>query len=483
VTPRPPDFEPLASSDPVPGDTDEIAALGRRYTDTAAEIQAQAANLDRLASGTIAGWTGQAAQVFQSRASDLATRIAKAQERYATAGQALSRCADPMYAAQQSAYAAVWKAKDAAQTRLSNAPGLPPAAGAPPPTAAESAAAASRATAYDDAATDLNSATSQFQDAVSDYHDAAGKAARAIRNEINNDGLKDSWWDRNFGWISTVFMIIGIIVIVLAIVALVLICPLSAAFIAGLLGMELATVTTISAALGWIILGLTATQAVFDGIAAKTGKESWTSFVLDIVSIATVGLGDGLGQVGKLLPEVDGVLPRLLEPLTEGAEGAAKSVSAGRTGRDFMSSQGLPGILYTLGSRSGLVATVMDWAGQGGKLAGAVDAADSARETIGTLVKGAEPGNLLSLFAMSSDAAEAWTKLSALGDEVPGVVRIIVPQAITGTAIALEGGAQWASFIGGNAYQIHSWVQGDDSAAINQTIGDFRQMISQVPVP
>jgi hypothetical protein len=38
VTARPPDFEPLASSDPVPGNTDEIVALGRRYTDTAAEI-------------------------------------------------------------------------------------------------------------------------------------------------------------------------------------------------------------------------------------------------------------------------------------------------------------------------------------------------------------------------------------------------------------------------------------------------------------
>jgi uncharacterized protein YukE len=481
VTQRPPDFEPLASSDPVPGDTDEIAALGRRYTDTAAEIQAQAANLERLASGTIQGWTGRAAQVFQSRASDLATRIAKAQERYATAGQALSQCAGPMYTYQQSAYAAVWKAKDAAQAMLSNAPGPPPPTSSPPPTAEEKAAAAKHATAYDEAATDLKNATAQFQDAVNDYHDAAGKAARAIRDEISRDGLKDSWWDRNFGWISKAFMIIGIIVIVLAVVALVLICPLSAAFIAGLIGAELTA--TISAAIGWTILGLTAAQAIFDGIAAGTGKESWTSFILDIVSMATVGLGEGLGQVGKLLPEVDGLLPRLLEPLTEGAEGAAKSVSAGRAGRAFMSGQGLPGVLYSLGSRSGLVATVMDWAGQGGKLAGAVDAASAARETIETLAKGTEPGNLLSVFAMSSDAAEDWAKLSALGGKVPGVVRIVVPQAIAGTAIALEGGVQWASFIGGNSYQIHSWVQGDDSAASNQTIGDFRQMISQVPVP
>ena len=195
------------------------------------------------------------------------------------------------------------------------------------------------------------------------------------------------------------------------------------------------------------------------------------------------GLGDGLGQVGKFLPEVKGLLPRLLEPLAEGAEDAGKAVNAGRAGRAFMSSQGLPGILYSLGSRSSLVATVMDWAGQGGKLAGAIDAASGAREAVETLVKGAEPGNLLSLFAMSSDAAGDWAKLSALGDKVPGVVRIVVPKAIAGTTVALEGGAQWASFIGGNAYQISSWVQGDDSAAIDQTIGDFRQMVSHLPVP
>ena len=481
MTARPPDFEPLASSDPVPGNTDEIGALGRRYTDTAAEIQAQAANLKKLAAGTIQGWTGQAAKVFQSHATDLAGRITKAQQRYATAGQALSQCAGPMYTAQQSAYAAVWKAKEAQQTMRSNAPAPPPKPGSPPPTAEQKTAAATRATAYDGASTDLNTATTQFQTAVKDYHDAASRAAKAIEDEIGHDGLKDSWWDRNFGWISKVFMIIGIVVIVLAVIALILVCPLSAAFIAGIIGETLAG--TLTAALGWTILGLTVLQAVYDGIAAGTGKESWTSFILDCVSLATLGLGDGLGQVGKVLPEVKGLLPRLLEPLAEGAENAGKAVYAGRAGRAFMSGQGLPGILYSLGSRSSLVAAVMDWTGQGGKLAGAMDAASGARETIETLVKGAEPGNLLSLYAMSSNAAEDWAKLSALSDKVPGVVRIVVPKVLAGTAIGLEGGVQWASFIGGNAYQIHSWLQGDDSAAVSQTIGDFRQMVSHVPVP
>lgn len=483
MTPRPPDFEPLASSDPVPGNPDEIAALGRRYTDMAAEIQAQAANLRKLAAGTIEGWVGQAARVFQSHAADLATRISRAQQRYATAGQALTRCAGPMHAAQQSAYAAVFKAKDAQQTMRGNAPGPKPPAGSPPPTAEQKAAAAQRATAYEGAATDLKTATTQFQNAVSDYHHAAGKAARAIRHEINHDGLKDSWWDRNFGWISKVFMVIGIVVMVLAVIALILVCPLSAGFIAGLLSMELATVTAIGSAIGWLIFGVTAIQAIFDGIAAATGKESWSSFALDIVSLAMVGLGDGLGQAGKFLPEVKGVLPRLLEPLAGGAESAAKAVSAGRAGREFMSGKGLPGILYSLGRRSVLATKLMQWAGQGDKLEGAMKAASGASGAVETLVKTTEPGNLVSLWTMGSEGAKEFAKLSALDAKVPGVVRIIVPKAVAGTAVVVEGGAQWASFIGGNAYQVHGWFQGDDSAAIQHTIGQFRQLESHVPVP
>ncbi|HEX5292778.1 MAG TPA: hypothetical protein VFX25_28240, partial [Streptosporangiaceae bacterium] len=63
---RPPDFEPLADSDPVPGDPDEISRLGRRYADTAAEIARQAGNLHKLASATPDGWEGLAGPVFRS---------------------------------------------------------------------------------------------------------------------------------------------------------------------------------------------------------------------------------------------------------------------------------------------------------------------------------------------------------------------------------------------------------------------------------
>ena len=40
MTRRPADWSPLAQTDPVPGDPQEVAALGRRFEATAAEIAA-----------------------------------------------------------------------------------------------------------------------------------------------------------------------------------------------------------------------------------------------------------------------------------------------------------------------------------------------------------------------------------------------------------------------------------------------------------
>jgi uncharacterized protein YukE len=469
VTARPPDFEPLAGTDPVPADTDEIAALGRRYTDTAAEIETQARNLRRLASNTTGGWVGKAGQAFQSRAADLATRISKAQERYAVAGQALSTCAQPMYDAQQDAYAAVRQAKDAQQQLAANAPASPAPTGSPLPTAAETAAATRRQLAYDDATTALASARRRFDNAVQDYQAAAARAATSINAEISTDPLKDSWWDRNFGWISGVLKVVAIVVAVLAIVALVLICPLTAGVIAGILGMTSVTaLETAATAIGLFAVAGTVAQTIFDGIAMATDKESWTSFAIDLGSLAAFGLGEAAGTI--------------IKGLAKGAEAAGDRVAAGRAGRAFMSARGLPGILYSLGSRSRTVAAILDWLGQGDKLQGAIKAATDARDVVAKAVKDAEPSNLIALWSMNSDISKGMAKLTELGEKVPGALRIVVPKAAATGLTAIEGGAQWATFAGGNAYNIYQWTSGDDpQAGIDQTVTQFRQAQSRVP--
>jgi uncharacterized protein YukE len=291
---RPPDFEPLASADPVPGDPDEIAMLGRRYADTAAEIAQQAANLRKLATAAPGGWKGQAGTVFHTRAADLATRISRAHGRYAAAGNALQRCAGPMSDAQQRAYSAVWQAKSAQQQMSANAPGPPRPAGGPPLTDQQRAQERAHQAAYDGAQVALSRARRDLDDAVGDYHSCASRAARQITATIEHDGLKDSWWDRNFGTLKMIFRIIGAVVLLLVVVGLIIACPWTAPLLLAL-GLAADTVGTLGTLITATIVIGSAAQLAFDSTAAATGKESWAGVALDLVGLAMLGYGEAVG--------------------------------------------------------------------------------------------------------------------------------------------------------------------------------------------
>jgi uncharacterized protein YukE len=447
-TPRPPDFEPLASSDPVPGDTSEIAALGKRYTDTAAEIETQAANLRKLAAASPQGWKGQAGTVFASKASGLADRISKAHARYATAGGALTACAEPMEEAQQRAYAAVWQAKDAQQQMTANAPGPPRPPGAPPLTQEQQTAEQSRQTAYGDAQTSLSQARTKFTDAVSDYHSSAAAAARKITNELGSDSLTDSWWDRNFGWISKVFEFIAIAVIVLAIIALIIACPFTAGLLLwlGVSAEVIATIGTIGTAIGWVLFGLTVLQAVYDGVAWQTGKESSTAFWLDIVALCTFGFGKGAEA--------------LAEGLAGGAEGTAKVIAASRAGSEAMKANGLPGFLYSL-SKFGPAEWVMRLVpGVGDALDAAGKAAGDASSAVEAAVKAAKASNIATFMTMSGDMGKTLAKINAIADEVPGSLRIGVSVALAKGLAAVDGVLQWGAFLSGGVFTLHGILAG-----------------------
>jgi uncharacterized protein YukE len=476
--PKPPDFEPLASSDPVPGDPDGIARLGRRYADTAAEISRQAANLRKLASAAPDGWVGKAGSTFHQHAADLATRITSAHDRYATTGTALQGAAGPMDAAQQEVYGAVWQAKAAEAAMTANAPAPPPAAGSPPPTAAQKAAAPTRAGNYSAAKSSSQTASTAFHNGVTAYHKAAGHAAGQISGAISHDAVHDSWWDRNFGWISTVFKVIAIVVLVLAVVALLLACPALAAALAEVfaaMGMTAeaaaAAVAAISTVAEWGAAILTGTQAIFDGIAAGTGKESWTAFALDIAGLVTFGFGTGATAI--------------IRGLAEGAGQAGEAVAAGRAGRAAMPS--LLGFAYSLASRSTTAEGLVRVLGLGGRFDGAVQAADGARSAVSAAVKAAEPQNLPALFTMSKDIAEGLARLNTLSEQVPNVLRIEVPSAAASGLATAVGGLQWSTFAATHIYTVHSIFAsgfaggGGDTAAISQDIGQFRAALAHVP--
>lgn len=446
MTARPPDFEPLAGADPVPGEPGAIAALGRRYAQTAQEITRQAASLRKLAGSASAGWKGKSGTVFAAKAEDLAARISRAQARYEAAAQALTRCAAPVDDARQRAYAAVWAAKDAEQRMTANAPpaaaltGAGAAAPATGPAPAAGPASRARAIRYDDASHDLAVARRQFDAAVADYNDAADAAARAITAEIGHDGLKDSWWDAHFGWVAGFFEIVAVAVLVLAVVAIILVCPFSAA----LLGV--AAVETASTAIGWTLFGLTIAQAAFDGTAMATHKESWTAFAWDIAALATFGTGKA-AEAG-------------VKWLAENSAEAGQAIAARRAGQAAVRARHMPGFLFSVASRSTAASSIMRGVGMGGLLDTANRAAAEAGSAVATAVRSASPGATAALFTMSNGFATDISRISAVHERVPGVLRIRLARTLAQGLAGVDGTFQWSTFGAGGYFTLRPLLAG-----------------------
>ena len=194
---RPTDWSPLAGSDPVPGDPDEVERAARSLADMAEEITRQTANLTRLA--TAEGWDAEAGRTFADSAGELSGQLGKAHGRYATAAGALRGYAPELRHAQSVADAALAEAKQAQVSVDANRPPDYPPAGSP--TAAEVSAERQRQYAYEEGVDALNAARRKLTDATDHRDEHAGRAARTIRNNIDQDGLKGSWWDEITNWV------------------------------------------------------------------------------------------------------------------------------------------------------------------------------------------------------------------------------------------------------------------------------------------
>lgn len=426
---KPPDFEPLATGDPVPGDPGFIGQLGRRYQDTAYEIQQQAGNLRTLAGSTSAGWKGAAGTVFASKATDLAMRISSAHERYATAGQALIRCAPAMADAQQRAYAAVWKAKDA-QDRMQ--------ASAPQPTSAASDAgmARYRATLHEEAQQDLAVAQGQFASAVEDYNNAANAAAQQITAEIGTDPLKDSWWESHFGTLDGYFELIGLVMLLLVVIALILICPFSIALFGAL------AVADATSAIMLTLACVTFIQAIFDGMGMVSDQESWVPFALDIFALAAFGAGKG-AEAGA-------------ESVTKAAEEIGVRVAMRRAVREVARGYKLPATLIRFAQRSDAADSVLRALRMGSALDAADSASASARASVVAAVSQAESSTGVALKTMSVGIGDDFGKIAAIQNEVPGVLRITAARVVMQGLADVDGAIQWGAFTGSGSLALHS---------------------------
>ena len=83
------DWWPLSDADPVPGDPDTLAALGKHMADAAAEIERMASTLPRICASET--WDSDAGEQFRVRAASTAASIGRTHRRFFTVARALGR--------------------------------------------------------------------------------------------------------------------------------------------------------------------------------------------------------------------------------------------------------------------------------------------------------------------------------------------------------------------------------------------------------
>jgi hypothetical protein len=197
---RPVDWAPLADADPVPGDVARIQLIGRRHADLGDELEAQANILRRLSEAD--GWDADAGRAFASTAREIGDALGKARRRYSAVVEALHGYAPELAQAQREADAALREAQAAQSSITANESTSQSSTDPSSPSSADEADEKARSSALDDAQDALSRARQRLANAVQHRDTAGRRAASHIRAATDQDGLKDSWWDKVKDWTS-----------------------------------------------------------------------------------------------------------------------------------------------------------------------------------------------------------------------------------------------------------------------------------------
>jgi hypothetical protein len=263
------DWTPLGiSDDPVPGDPDGVWDAKTALEKTVSAIEAAVNGIRNVSSGsTIDIGESESVDEFRDQAEDVATKLEKAKPRYEVAASALGDYYHELVEAQRLSVEALEDA-EAAQSDVSTARSSVDDA------EADSPEHETATTALDLANTALGDAKAKLAKAQGIRDAAAKKAKDDIHNKIEDDDVKDSFWDD----MSGVADILSNISTVLGVLALVVNCiPVIGQALSVVLG-ALALIT------GALALVLHLGEAIDNG-------EGWDDVVFDAIGVATFGIG------------------------------------------------------------------------------------------------------------------------------------------------------------------------------------------------
>ncbi|MGW1062941.1 putative T7SS-secreted protein [Streptomyces aureus] len=312
-------------SDPIPGDPEEVAGLGRDLRRTAEAIQKQAKEIKALSS--VESWKSKAADEFRKEAEEAEGKLRKAFKRYDAAADALGEkvveggpskeYASELHRAQTMADKALRAAQDAHDDHESSSGAIDKL---PKDTADDDPDRKKLEKRREAAASAMDQAKKDL-DAAKGIRDVAAKRARdAIRSAIDHDGLKDGTWDKFKDWvhdhagsITEVLNYLGWVATVCGTLSLMVgWIPIIGQALAGVLG-SIALFATIISLVGHVMLAL-------------AGEGSWFDVALDVVGIATMGIGRGAiaGAKGAM----------------QGAKGVARSAAFRRAMENVVAKRG-----------------------------------------------------------------------------------------------------------------------------------------------
>lgn len=280
------------SSDPVPGDPEQVAKLGRQLRDMADTIKHQAKGIEALDS--VKDWKGKTAGKFREDAGDTAGNLRKAFKRYDEAARALGtrvkeQCgteyASELHRAQQMADKALRDAENAGEHGGHGKSGKASQKSQHDGDKHRDSKKPGSKNGEDGDDDAVKAAKKAVEHAKGIRDNAAKKAASAIRDVIDDDGLKDGWRDKfknwvkeNSGWLHTLSRWAGRIALWAGVAALAL-------------GWIPVIGQVIAAVANAVALIASVAALATDLVLALGGEGGWDAVILDAVGVATFGIG------------------------------------------------------------------------------------------------------------------------------------------------------------------------------------------------
>ncbi|MEU9408408.1 hypothetical protein AB0E08_22325 [Streptomyces sp. NPDC048281] len=315
---RPRDWHPVAESDPVPGDPDRLASLGKTLRKTADELERQIKNLKAVAE--VDAWDSKAGKGFREKARGNVKKLEAAFERYDTAATAIGSAVvevgggyeDKLHASPRNYASDLNRAQEIASAALKDAQDAEERKGAAQKSLDGLSDKGRKKEDVDkdrkgyevkrDAAKDeIEAAREKINQAKKIRDGAARRAADSVDAIINHDSLKDGFWDTLVqeiadvaSWVATVCGILSLVVGWI---------PVIGQALAGVLG----AIAMIATLINFV--------AIF--VQVLQGNAEWMDLGMAALGFLMMGVGKGFSKIAGKFAE--GALGRL------GRAGAART--------------------------------------------------------------------------------------------------------------------------------------------------------------